>query len=100
MVDVSDFSGRDPGSDFDVILGELAKFNDELTRKPMIVVATKIDSCQDKSRLNMVKEKAAQHGFPFYAISSVTGKGLEELRYAMGACLFPGAESLEVPVGS
>ncbi|MDQ2844608.1 MAG: GTPase ObgE [Acidobacteriota bacterium] len=100
MVDVSDFSGRDPASDFDVILGELAKFKDELTRKPMLVVATKIDSCQDLSRLNAVRAKADEHGFPFFAISSVTGRGLDELRYAMGACLFPVNESVEVPVGS
>ena len=39
MVDVADVSGRDPASDFDIILGELAKFSGDLTRKPMLVVA-------------------------------------------------------------
>ncbi len=99
IVDVSDVSGRDPASDFDVILNELAKFNDELTRKPMIVVATKIDMCQDLSRIAKVKAKADEHGFAFYTISSVTGKGLDELRFAMSACLFPMYETAEVPVG-
>ncbi len=100
MVDVSDTSGRDPANDFDVILGELAKFNDDLTLKPMIVVATRIDMCQDTSRIAAVKAKADEHGLPFYAISSVTGKGLEELRYAMGATLFPVPDVAEVSIGS
>ncbi len=100
MVDVSDLSGREPGNDFDIILGELAKFNDELTQKPMFVVASKTDMCHDPARLAAVKEKADRHRFPFYTISSVTGKGLDELRYAMGACLFPVHDAAEVPVGS
>jgi GTPase len=100
MVDVADVSGRDPGNDFDVILGELAKFNDELMHKPMLVVATRIDLCHDPARLTSVKQKAEQHGLQFYAISSVTGKGLDELRYAMSACLFPVSHTAEVPVGS
>jgi GTP-binding protein len=100
MVDVSDLSGREPGSDFDVILGELAKFNSELLQKPMLVVAAKVDMSHDPTRIAAVKEKAAEHGFPFYTISSVTGKGLEELRYAMSAVLFPAQDSAEVSVGS
>lgn len=100
MVDVSDFSGRDPGNDFDVILGELGKFNEELMQKPMFVVAAKVDACHDPERVEAVRQKAAQRGLPFFEISSVTGKGLDDLRYAMGASLFPVLESAEVPVGS
>lgn len=88
LVDVSDFSGRNPAHDFDVILEELAQFNQELTNKPMIVVASKIDACQDESRLEAIREKASVHGLEFHAISSVTGAGIEELRYALGARLF------------
>lgn len=100
MVDVSDVSGRDPAKDFDIILDELAKFNDELTRKPMIVVATKIDMCSDPSRLAAIERKAAERHYPFFAISSATGKGLNELRFAMSSCLFPLHDTAEVPVGS
>jgi GTPase len=83
LVDVSDFTGRDPGSDFDVILNELAQFSEALAAKPMLVVASKIDACQDASRLETVRERAAARGLPFFAISSVTGAGIEELRFAM-----------------
>src|SRR6185437_2826545 len=73
LVDVSEFSARNPAQDFDIILEELRQFSEELIKKPMIVVATKIDACQDMSRLDAVKKKAEEHGMPFYAISSVTG---------------------------
>jgi GTP-binding protein len=100
MVDVSDLSGREPANDFEVILGELAKFNDELLQKPMMVVAAKVDICHDPTRIAAVKQKADERGCPFYMISSVTGKGLDELRYAMSAVLFPTPDSAEVSVGS
>jgi GTP-binding protein len=83
LVDVSDFTGHDPGSDFDVILNELAKFNEALAAKPMLVVASKIDACQEASRIETVRARAAERGLPFFAISSVTGEGIEELRFAM-----------------
>ncbi len=100
MVDVADVSGRDPASDFDIILEELAKFSGDLTRKPMLVVAARIDMCQDPARIAAVRQKAEQHNLTFYKISSATGEGLEELRYAMSSCLFPLHDAAEVPVGS
>ncbi|MBV9155477.1 MAG: GTPase ObgE [Acidobacteriaceae bacterium] len=100
LVDVSDFSGRDPAHDFDVILEELAQFSAELVEKPMIVVASKIDACQDFKRIEAVRDKASEHGFEFHAISSVTGEGLEELRYALAARLFPTHEDATIAVGS
>jgi GTPase len=100
MVDVSDFSGRDPAHDFDVILDELRQFSEELVQKPMIVVASKIDACQDHSRIDAVRRKAHEHGFDFYCISSVTGAGIEELRYAISDRLLEKAENATISVGS
>ncbi|HZS57067.1 MAG TPA: GTPase ObgE [Bryobacteraceae bacterium] len=88
MVDVSDFSGRDPAGDFEVILRELARFNEEVAAKPMLVVASKIDACQDPTRIQAVCDKAAEHGLPFYTISSATGEGIEELRFAIADRLY------------
>ena len=61
----------------------------------MIVVATKMDACQDLSRVAVLKTKALERGFPFFEISSVTGQGLEELRFRVGDRLFAAME----PVG-
>jgi GTP-binding protein len=94
LVDVSDFSGRDPAHDFDVILDELAQFNQEVAAKPMIVVASKIDACQDASRIQAVRDKASGHDLPFYAISSATGEGIEELRFAIADRLYATAPEL------
>jgi len=89
LVDVSDLSGRDSGHDFDVVLNELREFNEELAAKPMMVIATKIDACQDESKIAIVKARAEQHGMAFYKISSVTGEGLDTLKFAIGERLFP-----------
>ncbi len=100
LVDVSDFSGRDPAHDFDVILEELASFDEALAGKPMIVVANKIDACQDTARIDAVRAKARERKLPFYAISAVVGTGLDELRYAISAQLFRPAEDATIAVGS
>jgi GTPase len=100
LVNISDFSGRDPGHDFDVILDELREFNQTLIDKPMIVVASKIDACQDLSRIETVRCRAKEHGLEFHAISSVTGAGLEKLRYAMSGRLFPSEENARIAIGS
>ena len=100
LVDVSDFSGRDPGLDFDVILGELKEFSGSLLEKPMIVVASKIDACQDLSRIEAVRSRAEEHGLEFHAISSVTGTGIEELRYAISDRLFANEENARIAIGS
>lgn len=100
LVDVSDFSGRNPAHDFAVILTELEQFNEDVAKKPMIVVASKIDVCQDPQRIEAVRDKAAEHGLPFYAISSATGEGIEELRFAISDRLSSASEEVTLTVGS
>ena len=100
LVDVSDFSGRDPAHDIDVILEELANFGADLIEKPMIIVANKIDACQELSRVEAAKTKAHERDLPFYTISAVVGTGLDELRYAIAAELFRPAEDATISVGS
>jgi GTP-binding protein len=82
LVDVSD-TGRDPAHDFKVILSELASFSEELAKKPMIVVATKLDAAQDPARVKAVQRLAKKHGMPFFKISSATGEGIQALKRAM-----------------
>lgn len=100
LVDVSDFSGRDPGADFDTILTELSQFDEKLAKKPMVVVASKVDACQDVSRIAKVRAKAERHRMPFHRISSVTGEGIDELRHAIAAQLFPQESNATISIGS
>src|ERR1700686_2669202 len=83
LVDVSDASGRtDIVKDVEVILGELASFGAHLEEKPMIMAASKIDVV-NKDKLTALKRYCKKHKLKLYEISAVTGKGIEELKYAM-----------------
>jgi GTP-binding protein len=93
LVDVSEESGRDPVSDFHVILKELESFSLELVQKPMLLVATKIDVAQDAARVDALRELASQRDLPFFEISSVTGQGLDALKRAMSEYALAGAAS-------
>lgn len=83
LVDVSEASGRDPVRDFEVILEELASFSETLVKKPMIVVASKMDVAQDPERVATLAARAAEMGMPFFRISAVRGDGLDELKRAL-----------------
>jgi GTP-binding protein len=83
LVDVSDASGRpDPVKDFEVIMDELKNFGAGLETKPMIVAASKCDVA-NKSKLAKLKKYAKAHDLEFFAISAVTGEGIEKLKFAM-----------------
>jgi GTP-binding protein len=83
LVDVSDASGRpDPVKDVEVIAGELANFGAGLEQKPMIMVASKIDVA-NKDKLTTLKKYCKKEGLELLPISAVTGKGIDELKYAM-----------------
>jgi GTP-binding protein len=89
LVDVSESSGRDPVHDFEVVMKELASFSEAMAGKPKLVVATKLDAAQDRARVESLERMAAEKGLAFYAISSVTGQGLDQLKYAMGERVLP-----------
>ncbi len=82
LVDVSE-TGRDPINDFEVLMRELASFSEGLAGKPMILCASKIDAVADVDSIGRLREIAHQRGLRFFAISSATGQGIEELTYAM-----------------
>ena len=57
VVDVSESSGRpDPVKDFEVIMDELASFGADLEKKPMMVVASKIDALQKTQPKDLVEQ--------------------------------------------
>jgi GTP-binding protein len=83
LVDVSDASGRpDPVKDVEVINRELASFGAHLEEKPMILVASKIDVA-NKEKLATLKRYCKKNALELFPISAVTGKGIDELKYAV-----------------
>ncbi|MGO9516534.1 MAG: GTPase ObgE [Candidatus Korobacteraceae bacterium] len=83
LVDVSDASGRpDPVQDYEVITRELASFGAGLDSKPTIVVASKVDAV-NQEKLDKLKRYCKRKKLELFPISAVTGKGIEELKWAM-----------------
>ncbi len=83
LVDVSGAGERDSVHAFEVVMKELASFSESLTKKPLLVVATKVDALEDALLLESLRAMALERGLPFIAISSVTGAGIEQLKRAM-----------------
>ena len=69
----------EPEEAFEKINRELSLYSPELTKKPQIVVGTKIDALTDRSKLERLKRYFKEKGYPFFAVSAVTGEGMEEL---------------------
>ena len=65
-----------------MILGELSSFGAHLEEKPMIMVASKIDVA-NKDKVAALKRYCKKHKLKLYEISAVTGKGVDELKYAV-----------------
>ncbi len=83
IVDVSDGSGRpDPVEDYNVIEAELKSFGHGLEEKPRVVVASKCDVA-NLDKLKKLQAMAKRKKLPFYAISAVTGEGIDALKYAL-----------------
>src|SRR5580704_12910097 len=88
LVDMSD-TGRDPIHDFETLMVELASFDEDLAKRPMLVAASKMDVAQDPEKVAALRELAARRGLPFFEISSVTGQGIEPLKFALAERVLP-----------
>ena len=86
LVDISDY--EDPIEKVEKINKELEKYSPKLAKKKQILVATKLDALWDENRLEKLREYAKKKAIPFFAISSVTKKGIEDLlRYVRNILL-------------
>jgi GTP-binding protein len=89
LIDVSPYSGRNPVDDFAIVMDELASYNPDLAKRPLLLVANKIDLLvpRERKRLAAVKRLAAREKLPFFAVSALKGKGLKELISAVAETL-------------
>jgi len=85
VVDVSGIEGRNPIEDFDIINGEMEKFNPELAQRPQIVVANKTDIITDEEVYKNFCDEIERRGYELFKISAAANKGVKELiRYVNG----------------
>lgn len=82
LVDCS--PGMDPVYALDVVEKELKAYSEELWSRPGIVVANKCDVPGALQNAENLRQEAERRSRPFFAISALTGQGVEELVKAMG----------------
>lgn len=84
VVDVAGIEGRTPVEDIKTIINELKSYNIDLSNKPSVIAANKIDMFTEEIEDNI---KAIKETFEpeikVFPISGVSGKGVKELLYAV-----------------
>ncbi|MBM6952251.1 GTPase ObgE [Enorma phocaeensis] len=85
VVDITGgFEGRDPVEDYRVINEELSRYASDLADRPQVVVANKCDVSGMSERVEELKRAALEDGHMFFAVSAVTGAGLNTFMLACG----------------
>ena len=80
VVDIAGTDGRDPIEDIEKINYELKQYSEELSHRPQIIVANKIDSVLEEEEIYInFKEYVEENNLPVVYVSAVTGEGLSEL---------------------
>ena len=83
LVDAASTEGRDPIDDIYKINKELEAYDPELSKRPQVIAANKIDAIYegDEDPVQKIREEFEPQGIKVFAISAVSGKGLKELLY-------------------
>lgn len=83
LVDAASTEGRDPVEDVYAINKELENYNADISKRPQIIVANKIDVIfGEEDPIQRLRDEFEPQGYKVMAISAVTGQGLKELLYA------------------
>jgi GTP-binding protein len=84
MVDAASTEGRDPIEDINTINAELAAYNEDISKRPQVIAANKIDVLygeDEEEAIHKIKEAFEPKGIKVFPISAVSGKGVKELLY-------------------
>ena len=90
VVDAASTEGRDPLEDIEAINNELKNYNADITNKPQVIAANKIDMLpegEDAEIIQKIRDKYEPLGVKVFAISTLTGKGVQELLYYVSRTL-------------
>jgi len=80
--------GRDPLSDLDVILGELAAYpvpegQTPLVERPQLIALNKIDVPEGRELADLVRPELESRGYRVFTISAVSREGLRDLAFSL-----------------
>lgn len=90
LVDAASTEGRDPLNDIEAIHTELEKYGIDLTAKPQVIAANKIDVMSELDRetvLTLIREEMEPFHIPVFPISAVSGEGVKELLWHVQSVL-------------
>ena len=79
FVDVSENNIRTPQEEFYTINEELKKYSEKLSERKQIIVANKIDSVGEGTKLKELEEISKKEKLELFKISAATGEGVTEL---------------------
>ena len=90
--------GRDPISDLDVILGELAAYPVPEGQKPLLereqlIALNKVDISDGNDLASLVRAELEERGYRVFEVSAVTHAGLRELSFALAALVLADRET-------
>jgi GTP-binding protein len=89
--------GREPLKDYDILNRELEKYSQELSKKPQVVAANKIDLPHGREKLEGLAAALRERGIALFPVSTATGEGLQALMDVTAEVLFTGrTEKLRV----
>ena len=72
---------EDAKNEFEILIKELKKYNPELLDKKFGIALSKVDLLDDELKVEYIQElKTSFPNIPHFLISSVTQKGLKELK--------------------
>lgn len=94
-------SNRDPISDLDIILGELAAYpvpegQLPLLQRPQCVALNKIDVPEGRDLAALVRPELESRGYRVFEISTVSREGLPQLSYALAELVVEARASIEL----
>lgn len=83
IVDAASTEGRDPIADIYAINKELDNYNKDLSKRPQVIAANKIDAIYDpeSNAIQALKDEFEPKGIKVFPMSAVSGEGVKELLY-------------------
>lgn len=77
VIDMSGFEGRNPYDDYITIREELKQFNENLLKRPEIIIANKMD--MDSAITNLEEFKKKVKDVEIFPITAITNEGLDDV---------------------
>lgn len=79
LIHLLDGAAKEPLEDWALINQELAMYDIALEERPQLVVLNKLDLADAVAWEPILKEEIEKAGFPFFAISAISGQGVRQM---------------------